>query len=140
MATTTQSRTRKTPQDHKPTQASVDAAKQERFEDVEGHELLIPFSKIKGSDQSRLLNRVKKLLGDQTITQEQAAQAAEGDLVIDIDLEDFADLTDWVAEHLAINEDEFNEWTSGVNGMQRTVALVSGLADEVGKLNGFGNS
>ena len=43
---------RKSPQDRQPPAAEAVAEAQERFDEVEGHELLRPLSKVKGSDQT----------------------------------------------------------------------------------------
>lgn len=93
------------------------------FEEIEGHELLVPFSKVKGSDQARLLKQLQKLnvLG-------------EGDLEFEsLDFDILADLIDYVAEKFAVNVDKFNSFTSGPGGMQRALNLAIAFAGEVGK-------
>ena len=52
---------RKSPQDRQPPATEVVAEAQERFDEVEGHELLRPLSKVKGSDQTRLMARLQRL-------------------------------------------------------------------------------
>jgi|GEM_PF-3231384 len=134
MATTTQSRTRKTPQDHKPTQASVDAAKQERFEDVPGSELLKPFSKIKGSDQARMMARMLKLLGAESI------EDVKGDVdASNFDLDEVADFIDWVEERYALDPEKFAEFTAGRGGMTRALNLVLAYSGEMGEDDGSEN-
>src|SRR5699024_7546665 len=83
----------KKPQDHKPTKAEVTEAKQQDFNEIEGSELLVPFSKVKGSDQARLVNQLKKLgvFSDD--------EDADGSVSVDsLDLEAVADLIDYVSE------------------------------------------
>lgn len=117
--------TTKTPQDHKTSKAAQDAEKLERFEDVEGHELLIPFSKVKGSDQARLTSRLQHVAGD----------AKPGDELdeSDLDLDQVADLIDYVAEKFAVNTTKFEDFTRGVGGMSRAMNLVMAYVGELGK-------
>lgn len=134
MATTTQTRTRKTPQDRKPAQASVDAARQGRFEDVEGHELLIPFSKIKGSDQARMMARMLKLLGAESI--EDVDQEVD---VSNFDLDEVADFIDWVEDRYAVDPVKFAAFTAGRGGMERAMNLCMAYAGEMGEGDGSEN-
>lgn len=112
---------RKTPQDHK----KPDAEAQVRFEEIEGHELLTPLAKVKGSDQTRLMARLKGLgLADGDADEGQAD---------DLDLDAVADLIDYVGEHFALDAAEFDAFTCGPSGMERALALVMGYVGELGK-------
>lgn len=119
--------TTKKPQDRKPTQAEVTEAKQQDFSEVEGSELLVPFSKVKGSDQARLVNQLKKLglfsddEDDDTVS------------VDSLDLEAVADLIDYVSERFAVDSAKFDDFTRGSGGMERAVNLAVGFAGELGK-------
>ena len=78
---------RKSPQDRQPPAAEVVAEAKERFDEVEGHELLRPLSKVKGSDQTRLMARLQRMgLLDE--------DKGDGDEVgfDDLDLDEVADL------------------------------------------------
>lgn len=117
--------TTKTPQDNKAAAAEVERLKQERFEDVEGHELLVPFSKVKGSDQARLINRIKVLMnGDDELD--------TGDLD-SLDLDVLADVIDFVAEKFAVDKEAFEDFTCGHGGMSRALNLVMAFVSELGK-------
>lgn len=94
---------------------------QPRFSDVEGHELLKPFSKVKGSDQARLIARL------------QAMGVLEDSDEVDIDLDQAADLIDWVAERFAPDIEAFDRFTMGAGGMERALNLVTAYAGELGK-------
>lgn len=105
--------TTKAPADHNPAQP--------RFSDVEGHELLRPFNKVKGSDQARLVARL------------QGMGIFEDSEEAELDLDQVADLIDWVAEHFAPDIEAFEEFTMGAGGMERALNLVVAYAGELGK-------
>lgn len=112
---------RKTPQDRKPTDAAVAEAQQTRFEEVEGHELIKPFKDIKGSDQIRIIGRLKSIgLGDDSDDK-------------DIDFDAFADFVDWIAERYTVDQKKFEDWSAGQAGMMRTLKLAMALLGELGK-------
>lgn len=119
----------KTPQDHKPSDEAIAEAQQKRFEDIEGHEHIVPFGKIKGSDQLRIIGRIKKLgLGD-----------GDGEEA-DIDLDGFADFIDWIGLRYTVDQKKFEEWSGGAGGIGRTMKLAMGLLSELGKGMGSDNS
>lgn len=111
------------PQDHKTAKAAQDAEKQQRFDEIEGHELLKPISQVKGSDQTRLLGRLQSLglVGD-----------GESN-VDDLELEAVADLIDYVSERFAVDSTKFDNFTKGAGGYQRAMSLAIGYAGELGK-------
>lgn len=109
---------RKNPQDHKEPQATA-AEKQERFDEIEGHELLVPIASVKGSDQLRLTGRV------------QSSGLLDGDEE-SIDFERFADVVDYVSEKFSVDPEKFVEFTSGPGGMKRAIALITGFIRELG--------
>lgn len=119
--------TARAPQDRKPTKAAKTEAAQVRFDEIEGHDLLRPFSQVKGSDQVRLLGRLTRLgLID---------DAEDGDSTADLsgmDLEEIADLIDYVAERFAIDVQAFEEFTSGRGGYERAMTLAVAYAGELG--------
>lgn len=120
---------RKTPQDRAPAQADVDAEKQVAFSEVEGHELLTPFSKVKGSDQARLMARLSRL----GVTSSDAEdEGAEVDLA-DLDLDELADFIDYVSEKFALDSVAFDAFTSGQGGMERAMTLAMAYVGELGK-------
>ena len=123
--------TKKT-QDRKSTKAAVAEAKQQDFSEIEGSELLVPFSKVKGSDQARLVNRLKSL----GLFSEDETGGGDEDSSVPIDsldLEAVADLIDYVSEKFAVNSAKFDDFTRGSGGMERAVNLAVGFAGELGK-------
>ena len=50
-----------TPQDRKPKKTAQADPAPLTFDDIEGHELLVPLSSVKGSDQMRLASRFTAL-------------------------------------------------------------------------------
>ena len=90
---------------------TVEDVKNLKFEDMDGHELLRPLSTVKGSDQARALNQLSKIRG--------SLQGLEA-----VDLDKVADLIDYVAEHFALDVEEFEKFTSGEGGMSRAFLLT----------------
>lgn len=111
----------KTPQDHK-------TKKTTRWEEIDGHELLKPFSKVKGSDQVRLMSRLQTLglIGA-------AADTDEVDALDSLDLDATADFIDWVAEKFALDIDAFEDFTSGPGGYERALSLAVAYAGLLGE-------
>ena len=119
---------RKSPQDRQPPAAKVVAEAQERFDEVEGHELLRPLSKVKGSDQTRLMARLKRL----GLLDEGDGEATTIGFD-DLDLDQVADLIDYISERFALDSDEFDEFTCGEGGFTRALSLVMAYVGEMGK-------
>ena len=119
---------RKSPQDRQPPAAEVVAEAQERFDEVEGHELLRPLSKVKGSDQTRLMARLQRL----GLLDEAGDDAGQGGIA-DLDLDEVADLIDYISERFALDSDEFDEFTCGEGGFVRALSLVMAYVGEMGK-------
>lgn len=119
---------RKSPQDRQPPTAEVVAEAQERFDEVEGHELLRPLSKVKGSDQTRLMARLQRMgLLDE-------AKDDGGEIGFDdLDLDEVADLIDYISERFALDSTEFDEFTCGEGGFVRALTLVMAYVGEMGK-------
>lgn len=116
--------TRKVPQDRKPSQDDVDQERQKAFEEVEGHELLVPFSKVKGSDQARLTQQLRHVIGD---------DLEDSDVSMsDMDFNDVADLIDYVSERFAVDPAKFDEFTCGKGGMERALNLTLAYVGEMG--------
>ena len=119
---------RKSPQDRQPPAAEVVAEAQERFDEVEGHELLRPLSKVKGSEQTRLMARLQRL----RLVDEAADDAGQGGIA-DLDLDEVADLIDYISERFALDSAEFDEFTCGEGGFVRALTLVMAYVGEMGK-------
>ena len=119
---------RKSPQDRQPPAAEVVAEAQERFDEVEGHELLRPLSKVKGSDQTRLMARLQRL----GLLDEAGDDAGQGG-ISDLDLDEVADLIDYISERFALDSAEFDEFTCGEGGFVRALTLVMAYVGEMGK-------
>ena len=118
--------TPKKPQDHKRPAAELAAEKKLRFSEVEGHELLLPFSEVKGSDQVRLVARLTALglVGD--------GEEDEEVSVDDLDMEKLADLIDYVSEKFALDSEAFDNFTKGAGGFERAMNLAVSYAGELG--------
>lgn len=119
---------RKSPQDRQPPATEVVAEAQERFDEVEGHELLRPLSKVKGSDQTRLMARLQRL----GLLDEAGEDAGQGGIA-DLDLDEVADLIDYISERFALDSAEFDEFTCGEGGFVRALTLVMAYVGEMGK-------
>ena len=119
---------RKSPQDRQPPAAEVVAEAQERFDEVEGHELLRPLSKVKGSDQTRLMARLQRL----GLLDEAEGEPGRGGIA-DLDLDEVADLIDYISERFALDSAEFDEFTCGEGGFVRALTLVMAYVGEMGK-------
>ena len=119
---------RKSPQDRQPPAAEVVAEAQERFDEVEGHELLRPLSKVKGSDQTRLMARLQRL----GLLDEAGDDAGQGGIA-DLDLDEVADLIDYISERFALDSAEFDEFTCGEGGFVLALTLVMAYVGEMGK-------
>ena len=119
---------RKSPQDRQPPAAEVVAEAQERFDEVEGHELLRPLSQVKGSDQTRLMARLQRL----GLLDEAGDDAGQGGIA-DLDLDEVADLIDYISERFALDSAEFDEFTCGEGGFVRALSLVMAYVGEMGK-------
>ena len=119
---------RKSPQDRQPPAAEVVAEAQERFDEVEGHELLRPLSKVKGSDQTRLMARLQRL----GLLDEAGDDAGQGGIA-DLDLDEVADLIDYISVRFALDSAEFDEFTCGEGGFVRALTLVMAYVGEMGK-------
>lgn len=103
------------------------------FYEQEGHELFRPLKTIKGSDQMRLLGRLKKmgLISDDAKRKTEAKP--------DLDLEELADLVDYVGEKFTFDPKAFDEFTSGEDGYTRAISLTVGFAQLVGESKSSGN-
>ena len=119
---------RKSPQDRQPPAAEVVAEAQERFDEVEGHELLRPLSKVKGSDQTRLMARLQRM----GLLDEGEGEPGKGGIA-DLDLDEVADLIDYISERFALDSAEFDEFTCGEGGFVRALTLVMAYVGEMGK-------
>lgn len=119
---------RKSPQDRQPPAAEVVAEAQERFDEVEGHELLRPLSKVKGSDQTRLMARLQRL---GLLDEAEGEPGRSG--IADLDLDEVADLIDYISERFALDSAEFDEFTCGEGGFVRALSLVMAYVGEMGK-------
>ena len=102
---------------------TVEDVKNLKFEDMDGHELLRPLSTVKGSDQARAMNQLSKVRGSlqglEAVDLENPEKALEA-----VDLDKVADLIDYVAEHFALDVEEFEKFTSGEGGMSRAFLLT----------------
>lgn len=111
---------KRAPQDRKRTNKEILEELQQEFSEIEGAEHIVPLGKIKGSDQLRIIGRLKNMgLGDGEES--------------DIDMDGFADFIDWIAERYTVDQEKFEDWSGGPGGMTRTMKLAMGLMSELGK-------
>lgn len=103
--------------DHKKSDEEI----QLEFNELDGADLLIPFNKVKGSNQARLLARVQALGIDDT----------EEDTGLDLDV--VADFIDYVTDTFAVDKDKFEDFTAGRGGFERALNLTVAYAAELGK-------
>lgn len=101
------------------------------FYEQEGHELFRPLKTIKGSDQMRLLGRLKKM----GLINSNSKRKTNPDL----DLEELADLVDYVGEKFTHDPKAFDEFTSGEDGYTRAISLAVGFAQLVGESKSSGS-
>lgn len=101
------------------------------FYEQEGHELFRPLKTIKGSDQMRLLGRLKKM----GLINSNSKRKTNPDL----DLEELADLVDYVGEKFTHDPKAFDEFTSGEDGYTRAISLAVGFAQLVGESKNSGS-
>ena len=88
---------------------------------MDGADLLIPFNKVKGSTQARLLARVQALGIDDT----------DEDTGLDLDV--VADFIDYVTDTFAVDKEKFEDFTAGRGGFERALNLTVAYAAELGK-------
>lgn len=107
----------------------------DEFLKVEGHELLRPLKTVKGSDQMRLLGKLKSL----GLVSEAGKKKTEAQISKSLDFEAVADLIDYVGEKFAHNQEEFEAFTMGGGGFERALNVVISYASIVGEGNGSGS-
>ena len=103
--------------DHKKSDEEI----QLEFNELDGADLLIPFNKVKGSNQARLLARVQALGIDDT----------DEDTGLDLDV--VADFIDYVTDTFAVDKEKFEDFTAGRGGFERALNLTVAYAAELGK-------
>ena len=103
--------------DHKKSDEEI----QLEFNELDGADLLIPFNKVKGSNQARLLARVQALGIDDT----------DDDAGLDLDV--VADFIDYVTDTFAVDKEKFEDFTAGRGGFERALNLTVAYAAELGK-------
>ena len=111
----------KAPQDHKKPNSEIYEDLEKEFSEVEGSELIVPLSKIKGTDQMRIIGKIQSL------------NISEDSKESDMDLDQFADVIDWLSEKFSVDSKKFDTWSSGPGGMMRTMKLAMALMQELGK-------
>lgn len=110
----------KQPQDRLP--------KNEDQMEIEGFDLLKSPRDVKGSDQLRIINKLKSLgilNGD--------GEAAKNLDFMSMDLEVLADFVDYLEEKFALDPDEFAKFTTGPKGMERAIELAIAYANALGE-------
>lgn len=112
--------TPKKPQDRLP--------KNEAQQEIEGFDLLTPPRDVKGSDQLRLVGKLKTLGifdGD--------AASAEGIDFSSMPLDELADFIDYIEERFAVDPPKFADFTRGGGGMERALELAIAYANALGE-------
>lgn len=95
--------------------------------------LLRPIKTVKGSDQLRLLARLKAMgfFGEEKKTK---GKSKPEELEIDLDV--MADFIDYVAEKFALDQAKFEEFTMGPGGYERALQTVVEYASVLGEGSG----
>ena len=88
-----------------------------KFEDIPGAELMRPIKTFTAAEQARFTGRMTAILID----------------LSKLDFDKVADLIEWATENLAIDKDEFEEFTSGKGGMGRAFDLILGMQQLLGE-------
>lgn len=97
---------------------------------VEGHELLRAPGKVKGSDQIRLIGKLKNL----GFLEDEEGDGADTEVdILSLDLEGLADFIDWVSDKFALDPEKFDEFTSGEEGYLKAIQLTIAYAATLGK-------
>lgn len=111
----------KRPEDHKRSTAEVMEEKEQRFEEVPGHHLMVPFAQVDGIAQARLNARVARLKG---VDSENVGPEA---------LDAMADIIEYIAYNFTLDKEEFLAFTCGPGGMGRAMELAFAYVGELGK-------
>lgn len=115
---------KKAPQDRQPKATETLPKNEDR---IEGFELLVPPRQVKGSDQLRLVGRLKTLgIFDGKV-------AEEGIDFSTMPLDELADFIDYLEERFAVNSEEFADFTRGSGGMERALELAIAYANSLGE-------
>ena len=121
------------PQAHKAPKAEINAAKQLKFSEVEGSELLIPFSKLKASDAMRLTGRLLKTLGDEVLDNNGNLDTSNLRAAVSaLDWDQAADFIDYIGDRYVVDPagwEKFNRF----DNMNAVLDLVFSYAGEMGK-------
>lgn len=96
--------------------------------------LLRPLKTVKGSDQLRLLARLKEMGFFQEEKKGKSKNAKPEELEIDLNV--MADFIDYVAEKFALDVKQFEEFTMGPGGYERALETVVEYASVLGEGNG----
>ena len=110
----------KKPQDRLP--------KNEDQQEIEGFDLLLPPRDVKGSDQLRIINKLKTLgilNGD--------GEATQNLDFMSMDLDVLADFIDYLEAKFAKDPAEFAKFTTGPKGMERALELAISYANALGE-------
>lgn len=102
------------------------------WENVPGHDLLLPPGEILPGDQIRLLRLVAKL--NDTMPGDDSMLT-----MININGEILADLLDLVRNRLAVDTAAFDQFTRGFDKLEQTLELVFGYTALLGKSVSSGN-
>lgn len=105
------------------TEPNVTPELPDNFADIEGSELIRPLKTIKGSDQARVLQRLKGL----------GIEPGEEVDIESIDFDKLADFIDYIGDNFSLDPAKFEEFTSGSGGFVKAVVLSIGFAGELGK-------
>lgn len=128
--TTARARGAKQPQDHQPSTEE----KQRDFEEIEGHELLVPITQLKASEMTRIQGRMVRVLGDDLDLKDIGdGEAAESLSASSIDFDAMADFMDYIGDNYVVDQDGWDAFFRGQGAQERTQELVMGYASAMGK-------
>nr|DAU28508.1 MAG TPA: hypothetical protein [Caudoviricetes sp.] len=101
-----------------------------KFEDIPGAELMRPIKTFTAAEQARFTGRMTAILGADFDVKNATEQEID---LSKLDFDKLADLIEWATENLAIDKEEFEEFTSGKGGMGRAFDLILGMQQLLGE-------
>lgn len=125
---------RKVPQDHLPKKEDRFDPSDIVFDEVEGHELLIPIDEIEVEDQLML---TQKMIDLGLVSEDSGSVEVsdEGDSVdsTDINIGEFAEVVRYIRAHNVADAEKFRAFARGRGAQTRVLHLVVAYIGEMGK-------
>lgn len=116
---------RKVPQDHLPKKADQIDPSDIVFDEVEGHELLIPIDEIEVEDQLML---TQKMIDLGLVSEDSGSVEST-----EINIGDFSEVVRYIREHNVADAEKFRAFARGRGAQTRVLNLVVAYIGEMGK-------